>query len=580
MKSVVFMAMAFGLASANISPRYELPPSTETCECDTEDLCYQAVHAIGATFCDHIENCQLPSACADRQTLQEACTCVLPTTTTAAIVSTTETASTEAGTATTETATTEAETATTGTTEVDTATTETATTKAGTATTETETETASQSTETATGVTTEAAPTTTAPAETNTTTEEEDCDSTTEELSTGTETATAPTGTETAPTETAPTGTETETAPVNTKTKTEGVSTTEGSHGTQTTEATVPYTTKTVYTTAVHTYSKCPDYVKDCPYGTHGPYTVTETVAVSTTVCPVTEEHPKPTGYTTKTVYSTEVYTISKCPPSVKDCPYGSVTTKSYPVSTTVCPITEEHSKPTGYAPPEYTTKTVYSTKVYTVTKCGPEVKNCPYGSVTTETVPVSTTVCPVTEEHPAKPTGYAPPAHSTLYTTKTAYLTKVYTVTKCGPEVPNCPYGSVTTETVQQTTVYATGTKEIPSYPTVVVPKPEQPQQPEHPAQPEYPAPKPEHPETPAQPEHPAKPEQPETPSKPEHPAYPAPPAKTETYKAPEPSQPSATLPYHAPTGTAPAVEVTAGASRFGVEMAVAAAGIFAVLL
>ncbi|SCO80369.1 uncharacterized protein FRV6_04582 [Fusarium oxysporum] len=529
MKSVVFMAMAFGLASANISPRYEVPPSTETCECDTEDLCYQAVHALGANFCDDVQHCELPTACADRQTLQEACTCVLPTTTTAAIVSTTETASTEAGTATTETATTEAETATTGTTEVDTATTETATTKAGTATTETETETASQSTETATG------------------------------------------------TETAPTGTETETAPVNTKTKTEGVSTTEGSHGTQTTEATVPYTTKTVYTTAVHTYSKCPDYVKDCPYGTHGPYTVTETVAVSTTVCPVTEEHPKPTGYTTKTVYSTEVYTISKCPPSVKDCPYGSVTTKSYPVSTTVCPITEEHSKPTGYAPPEYTTKTVYSTKVYTVTKCGPEVKDCPYGSVTTETVPVSTTVCPVTEEHPAKPTGYAPPAHSTLYTTKTAYLTKVYTVTKCGPEVPNCPYGSVTTETVQQTTVYATGTKEIPSYPTVVVPKPEQP---EHPAQPEYPAPKPEHPETPAQPEHPAKPKQPETPSKPEHPAYPAPPAKTETYKAPEPSQPSATLPYHAPTGTAPAVEVTAGASRFGVEMAVAAAGIFAVLL
>ncbi|KAG4295065.1 hypothetical protein FPRO06_01649 [Fusarium proliferatum] len=486
MKSAVFMAMAFGLASANISPRYnDLPPSTETCECDTDDLCYQAVHAVAPTG--------------------------------------TETAPTG---------------------------------------TETKTETAPTGTETKTE---------TAPVNT---------DTKTETAPTGTETETAPVNTKTK-TETVPTGTETETAPVNTKTKTEtaptgtetkteGVSTTEGSHGTQTTEASVPYTTKTVYTTAVHTYSKCPDYVKDCPYGTHGPYTVTETVAVSTTVCPVTEEHPKPTGYTTKTVYSTEVYTISKCASTVKDCPYGSVTTKSYPVSTTVCPITEEHSKPTGYAPPEYTTKTVYSTKVYTVTKCGPEVPNCPYGSVTTETVPVSTTVCPVTEEHPAKPTGYAPPPHSTLYTTKTAYLTKVYTVTKCGPEVPNCPYGSVTTETVQQTTVYATGTKEIPSYPTVVVPKPEYPApKPEHsaPAKPEYPAPKPEY-------SAPAKPEQPE------HPAYPAPPAKTETYQAPAPSQPSATLPYHAPTGTAPAVEVTAGASRFGVEMAVAAAGIFAVLL
>ncbi|QPC67345.1 hypothetical protein HYE67_009576 [Fusarium culmorum] len=274
-----------------------------------------------------------------------------------------------------------------------------------------------------------------------------------------------------------------------------------GANGVSTTGATVPYTTKTVYTTAVNTYTKCPDYVKDCPAGGNGPYTVTETVAVSTTVCPVTEEHPsKPTGYspekyTTKTIYSTEVYTITKCPPSVKDCPYGSVTTKTYPVSTTVCAVTEEHpSKPTGYAP--------------------------------------------VTEGHPSKPTGYAPPNTSTLYTTKTTYSTKVYTVTECGPEVKDCPYGSVKTETVPCTTVYATGTKEIPSYPTV----------PEEPAKPHYPAP---------------------------------PAAETDSgYKAPAPSQPSATVPYHQPTGTAPAVEVTAGASRFGVEMAVAAAGIFAILL
>ncbi|KAG4266369.1 hypothetical protein FPRO03_01653 [Fusarium proliferatum] len=557
MKSAVFMAMAFGLASANISPRYnDLPPSTETCECDTDDLCYQAVHATNTTTEE--EDCD--------STTEEPSTG-------------TETATAPTGTETAPTGTeTKTETAPTGT-ETAPVNTDTKTETAPTGT-ETKTETAPTGTETApvnTDTKTETAPTGTETAPVNT-------DTKTETAPTGTETETAPVNTKTK-TETVPTGTETETAPINTKTKTEtaptgtetkteGVSTTEGSHGTQTTEAsvpyTVPYTTKTVYTTAVHTYSKCPDYVKDCPYGTHGPYTVTETVAVSTTVCPVTEEHPKPTGYTTKTVYSTEVYTISKCASTVKDCPYGSVTTKSYPVSTTVCPITEEHSKPTGYAPPEYTTKTVYSTKVYTVTKCGPEVPNCPYGSVTTETVPVSTTVCPVTEEHPAKPTGYAPPPHSTLYTTKTAYLTKVYTVTKCGPEVPNCPYGSVTTETVQQTTVYATGTKEIPSYPTVVVPKPEYPApKPEHsaPAKPEYPAPKPEY-------SAPAKPEQPE------HPAYPAPPAKTETYQAPAPSQPSATLPYHAPTGTAPAVEVTAGASRFGVEMAVAAAGIFAVLL
>ncbi|KAL4725354.1 hypothetical protein ACLX1H_007501 [Fusarium chlamydosporum] len=46
----------------------------------------------------------------------------------------------------------------------------------------------------------------------------------------------------------------------------------------------------------------------------------------------------------------------------------------------------------------EYTTSTVYSTKTYTVTQCPPTVVNCPVGHVTTETIAVSTTVCPVTE--------------------------------------------------------------------------------------------------------------------------------------------------------------------------------------
>ncbi|RGP81717.1 beta- -endoglucanase [Fusarium longipes] len=48
--------------------------------------------------------------------------------------------------------------------------------------------------------------------------------------------------------------------------------------------------------------------------------------------------------------------------------------------------------------PTEYTTSTVYSTKTYTVTQCPPTVVNCPVGHVTTETIAVSTTVCPVTE--------------------------------------------------------------------------------------------------------------------------------------------------------------------------------------
>lgn len=54
------------------------------------------------------------------------------------------------------------------------------------------------------------------------------------------------------------------------------------------------------------------------------------------------------------------------------------------------------------------TTSTVYTTSVHTITSCGPEVPNCPAGSstVVTETVAVSTTVCPVTMTPTMAPPG------------------------------------------------------------------------------------------------------------------------------------------------------------------------------
>jgi hypothetical protein len=50
-------------------------------------------------------------------------------------------------------------------------------------------------------------------------------------------------------------------------------------------------TTSTVYATNTHVITKCPETVTDCPLGE----TVTETIAISTTVCPVSETEPKPT---------------------------------------------------------------------------------------------------------------------------------------------------------------------------------------------------------------------------------------------------------------------------------------------
>lgn len=75
--------------------------------------------------------------------------------------------------------------------------------------------------------------------------------------------------------------------------------------------------------------------------------TATETGVVST-VKPATTEIPQ--GYTTSTVYSTKVYTVTSCAATVTDCPakIGSVTTEVVAVSTTICPITEATAKATG----------------------------------------------------------------------------------------------------------------------------------------------------------------------------------------------------------------------------------------
>ncbi|KAH8709764.1 Endochitinase A [Beauveria bassiana] len=218
-------------------------------------------------------------------------------------------------------------------------------------------------------------------------------------------------------------------------------------------------TTSTVYTTATRTITDCPPSVTNCPARV-----VTETIALYTTVCPVTKTNhipPKPTAkpsqpteeMTTSSVYTTKTYTITSCPPSVPNCPVGHVTTETIFVSTTVCPVTKTDEAPKPTAKPsqpteEMTTSSVYTTKTYTITSCPPIVPDCPVGHVTTETIFVSTTVCPVTKTDEApKPT--AKPIQPTEeMTTSSVYTTKTYTITSCPPSVPNCPVGHVTTET------------------------------------------------------------------------------------------------------------------------------------
>ncbi|KAE8441086.1 hypothetical protein EG329_005881 [Mollisiaceae sp. DMI_Dod_QoI] len=152
------------------------------------------------------------------------------------------------------------------------------------------------------------------------------------------------------------------------------------------------FTTSTVYTTNIYTITKCPATVTNCPIGK----VTTDVISLYTTICPLkaTPTSQPALEYTTSTVYSTKIYTITKCPASVTNCPIGSVTTDVISLYTTICPI---EATPTSHPAPEYTTSTVYSTKIYTITKCPASVTNCPIGSLTTDFVSLYTTICPVT---------------------------------------------------------------------------------------------------------------------------------------------------------------------------------------
>src|SRR5687768_7889286 len=106
-------------------------------------------------------------------------------------------------------------------------------------------------------------------------------------------------------------------------------------------------------------------------------------VAVVATSAVAYAQSPAETEYVT----STRVSTITDCPEDVPDCP----------ARTSV-----------EYVP--LTTSTVYATNVHTIIDCPEEVPDCPAHStiVVTETVPISTTVCPVGPTdypHPPPPT-------------------------------------------------------------------------------------------------------------------------------------------------------------------------------
>ena len=102
--------------------------------------------------------------------------------------------------------------------------------------------------------------------------------------------------------------------------------------------AQTPVPTSTYAVTQTHSIVDCGDDVADCPAKTEAPEV--------------------PEGYTASTVYEEHVHTIIDCGPEVPDCPAHSsiIVTETIPVSTTICPIV-----PTDYpvAPPPHGNGTI-----------------------------------------------------------------------------------------------------------------------------------------------------------------------------------------------------------------------------
>jgi hypothetical protein len=121
---------------------------------------------------------------------------------------------------------------------------------------------------------------------------------------------------------------------------------------------------------------------------------------------------------------------------------------------------------------PQLTTSTVFTTRTSTITACAATVTNCPARStyVTTETILVSTTICPVEASTTTNPGGAiitgspAVPGNNGghHYTTETILSTRTVTVTACPSTVTNCPARDKTTSVATETVVAGTTVYEV----------------------------------------------------------------------------------------------------------------------
>ncbi|RYC55100.1 hypothetical protein CHU98_g11109 [Xylaria longipes] len=140
--------------------------------------------------------------------------------------------------------------------------------------------------------------------------------------------------------------------------------------------------------------------------------------------------------------------------------PAQSTPVVSIPIGSSSTAAVSTPAETPSYSVTSYiTTSTVFSTSVQTITSCGPDVPNCPAGStaVTTVIIPISTTVCPVTET-------LSQPAGTPTSTSVEAGSTPA-TYPASSP-VGSTPIGSSATSPASQTS-------SSPSYPVETLPCP-----------------------------------------------------------------------------------------------------------
>ncbi|KAK2745576.1 hypothetical protein FQN57_003701 [Myotisia sp. PD_48] len=152
------------------------------------------------------------------------------------------------------------------------------------------------------------------------------------------------------------------------------------------------------------------------------------------------------TSTASETGSSSEGFTTSHVEPtSVSSTGFP---TMSIPTDVSYPQISNPTAPPTYPSTVSYTTSTIYTTSEVTITSCAPQVTSCPADSTTvvTSTIPISTTVCPVTETNPgpgtSKPaeTGTPAPISTPPYQTGIPTESEVSPTEIPSSEVPTTP--------------------------------------------------------------------------------------------------------------------------------------------